>query len=139
MAVYSPGYLLFVRDGTLFAIRCDPETMETQGEPTRVADRVGFFSWTFGYAAISASTNGALAFGPSVLLSTNLQWRNRSGALVGTLGAPNAYRSPRLSPDESSVAFSMIDDQGPDIWLMELTRGGVSRLISDPRSDWFPT
>jgi Tol biopolymer transport system component len=139
MAVHTPGYVLFLRDGMLFAIGFDDSRVQTHGDPVRVADGVGSWGATFGYMAVSASATGALAYGPSVVMTTNLHWRNRTGAIVGTPTTPNVYRSPRLSPDEKSVALAMIGKgQGPDIWLLELTRGALSRVTSAAANDWFP-
>jgi serine/threonine protein kinase/Tol biopolymer transport system component len=138
-AVYSAGHLIFVRDAILFAIAFDRRTLQTSGEAIRVADQVGYFGGTMGYVAVTASTS-TLAHGPSVLQTTALQWRDRVGSIAGTPSAPGAYRSPRLSPDEKSVAVAMLSaqDQSPDIYVLELTRGGLARVTSDPRNDWYP-
>ena len=42
-ALYTPGHLLFVRDGMLFAQAFDLGTLETSGEPVRVGNNVGYF------------------------------------------------------------------------------------------------
>ena len=39
--LYTSGYLLFVRDGILFAQAFDDRTLETRGEAVQVADRIG--------------------------------------------------------------------------------------------------
>ncbi|MGH9385656.1 MAG: protein kinase domain-containing protein [Vicinamibacterales bacterium] len=140
MAVLSEGHLLFVRDGVLFALEFDEQTLQTRGEPTQVADQVGYFGGPFGYIAVTSSNNGVLAYGPSVVMTTSLQWRNAQGELLSTPTKPNVFRSPRLSPDEKSVALSLLDSktQSPDVWILELTRGGLSRVTSNPLNDWFP-
>jgi Tol biopolymer transport system component len=50
------------------------------------------------------------------------------------------YRSPRLSPDQKHVVMSVVDPRtySPDLWILELARGTVSRLTTNPRNDWFP-
>jgi Tol biopolymer transport system component len=140
LAVHAAGRLLFVRDATLFAVAFDERLLQTRGDPVRVADHVGYSGGTFGYGAFSASRNGALAYGPSVVTTTSLQWRARSGSAAGIPTAPGLYRSPRLSPDEDSVALAVIDarNQSLDILILELTRGGFSRVTDDPWTDWFP-
>ena len=140
-AVYVPGHLLLVREGTLFAQAFDDRTLETIGEPVRVADSVGYFGGTFGDASVSASPSGILAYGPTVALTTTLQWRDRQGAVVSNVTAPGAYRSPRLSPSEKHLALHLADQKrspNPDVWLLDLSRGALSVVTSDPRSDWFP-
>jgi serine/threonine protein kinase/Tol biopolymer transport system component len=140
-AVYVPGYLLMVREGMLFARPFDDQRLEITGEPIRVADAVGYFGGTFGDAAVTGSATGVLAHGPDVALTTVLQWRDRSGAVIGTPLPPGAYQGPRLSPDQKNVALAIVDrrhSSSPDVWVMDLSRGTLSRVTSDPRSDWFP-
>jgi Tol biopolymer transport system component len=140
-AVYVSGHLFTVREGMLFAQRFDDKRLEITGEPVRVADAVGYFGGTFGDAAVTGSVTGALAHGPGVGLTTALQWRDRSGAVLGTPLPPGAYQGLRLSPDQKSVALAIVDRQhssSPDVWVLDLNRGTLARVTSDPRSDWFP-
>ncbi len=138
-ALITPGYLLLVRDGMLFAYTFDERTLTTSGDPVRIADNVGYFAGTLGYISASASRVGSVAYGPAVITSTNLQWRDRVGGSTWVL-PPGSYRSPRLSPDQRTVALTAVDAQqpGPDIWLLELSRGTLSRVTSHPQNDWFP-
>jgi eukaryotic-like serine/threonine-protein kinase len=46
-----------------------------------------------------------------------------------------------LSPDESKLAIAKMETDASNvshIWLMDLTRGTLSRLTSVPPNDWFP-
>ncbi len=132
--VFRPGrHPVRYRDGPGYA-------RNQRGASTR-GRWCGLLRWHVRYAAVSASTEGTLAHGPSILVTTNLTWRDRRGAAIGTVGSPNGYRSPRLSPDGRSVAVTIVDPQtqSPDIWILDLTSGGPSRVTSDPRNDWFPT
>jgi Tol biopolymer transport system component len=139
-ALYAEGHLLHVRDGTLFAVPFDERTLQTRGDGVRIAEGVGYFGATFGYAAFSVSEGGVLVHGPSVVMATTLQWRDRTGAVVGTPLPPGIYRSPRLSPDENSVAVALLGEggQSPDVYIFDLLRGGRSRVTSNPANDWFP-
>ena len=139
-AVYASGHLLFVRDGILFAQAFDDRTLQTSGEPIRLADGVGYLATAFAYTAVTTSSSGVLAHGPNVVLTTSLHWRDRAGAIVGPPTAPRAYSSPRLSPDQTSVMVSITDvvTAQPDLWLLALARGTLSRVTSDRSSDWFP-
>ena len=67
--LFASGHLLFMRDGLLFAQAFDLQTLRMTGEPARIADGVGFYEAAFGYAAIDASANGVIAFGPAVRTS----------------------------------------------------------------------
>jgi Tol biopolymer transport system component len=139
MAVVAGGSLFFVRDGTLFAQPFDDATMQPAGDPVRVADQVGFTLGTIGYSPLSAAGT-TVAYGPSVRLLTGLQWRDRSGTPVGPMIARGVYRSPRLSPDGRQLVLTILDEQAnsPDIWILELARGTLRRVTSDPSTDWFP-
>jgi Tol biopolymer transport system component len=139
-AVYASGHLLFVRDGILFAQAFDDRALRTSGEPVRVADGVGYWAAAFAYTAVTASSSGVLAHGPSVVFTTSLRWHDRAGAPLGSPVAARAFGSPRLSPDQTSVMVAITDTTTaqPDLWLLALARGTTSRVTSDPSSDWFP-
>jgi Tol biopolymer transport system component len=140
LAQYASGHLLFVRDGSLFAIPFDERKLQTYGDERAIGDHVGYFSGSFGYASFSVTPNGLLAYGPFVAITTKLDWIDRTGRPLGTLGKPDAYTSPRLSPDEKTAAVAII---GPsmadrDVWTIDLQRGNPSRTTFDPSADWFP-
>jgi hypothetical protein len=140
MALYSSGFLWFSQGGTLFAQAFDVRALRTTNEPIRVADGLGYFP-AIGYAAVTVSATGVLAHGPAVVLTTSVQRRDRSGATDGAPTPPGMYRSPRLSPDQKSVAMAIVEPGGSatsDIWVLDLARGTMSRVTSDPGTDWFP-
>jgi Tol biopolymer transport system component len=140
MPIYGSGYLVTVRDGTLFAQAFDERSHRTTGPPVRVADNVGYFSGSFGFAAATLSPAGVLAYGPSVRLTTSLRWLDRHGAVTQVLGEPDAYSSVRLSPDEHTVASAVAGATMAerDIWLIDAARGTPSRGTFDAAADWFP-
>ncbi len=136
--VYSSGFLWFVQGGSLFAQAFDVRALRTSGEPMRVADGVGQYE-PFGYNALTVSAAGVVVFEPTVALTTSVQQRSRSGAADGPSMPPGIYRSPRLSPDQKSVAMSISEAGGArDIWVLDLARRALSRAVSSPGSDWFP-
>lgn len=140
LAAYGSGYLVFVRDGVMFAQAFDTRSFKLSGEPIRVADGVGYFHGITGYNAVTASADGTLAFGPSIGTTTSLQWHTRSGALAGHLGRPGVYSSPRLSFDGKTVAVSVASPTtgDRDIWALDVARDAESRVTSDAETDWFP-
>ena len=138
-AVYvSPGYLLFVREGTLLAQPFDTRTLTVSGEPAAVAEDLVYFQET-GMTDISASTDGMLAYlsGKNV---TRLRWFSRDGAEQGVVGAPADYTLPRLSPDGQRLAVNIVDPRtaSTDVWLIDLSRGGSSRFTFDSGVEWGP-
>ena len=138
--LYASGYLLFVRDGILLAQAFDDRTLRAQGEAVQIADRVGYFGATLGYIAVTVSPAGVLAYGPSVAMTTSLQWRDRDGTTTGSAIAPAVYRSPRLSSDQKRVVVTKWEPETgqSDIQVLELALRNEQRQTFDLLNDWFP-
>jgi eukaryotic-like serine/threonine-protein kinase len=143
MAEYaSPGYLLYVRDATLFAQPFDEASARLRGEPILVAENVHYF---FGpaHASFSVSQTGVLAYQTAAPLS-RLVWLDRAGKEIGTLGQPQVLNGFRIAPEGGKVAAAIEDRRigTSDVWVFELTRGVSTRLHSDPVDErcpvWFP-
>jgi Tol biopolymer transport system component len=125
---YSPpGYLLFVRAGTLLAQPFDANRLELKGDAIPIAEGVQF-SAAFGDAAVAASQNGVLAYR---LAPSNAQfklvWVDRKGTEQALASVPRTYRNPRLSPDGQRVAVT-IDELGSQEWLLDIGRNTLTRL-----------
>jgi serine/threonine protein kinase len=128
-----PGYLLFVREGTLFAQRMIAKTFHLEGEPLAVAQDVAFNAGN-GRSAIAASRNGVLAYrGNASGSMRQLTWYSREGKLLGAAGKPGEFTSPSLSPDEKSVAVLVGPSGKVDIWVMDLTSGVMTRMTHGSR------
>jgi len=129
----QPGYLLFVREGTLLARRMDPKSLQLQGEPFTVAENVTFNA-TIGRAAFSVSPRGVLAYrsGAASASVRQLAWYDRSGRRIAPLGKPGAWFYPVISPDGKRLALYMDGLSGsgskPDAWVMDLSTEVVTRL-----------
>ena len=126
--LYSPpGYLLFVRAGTLLAQPFDADRLELKGDAIPIAEGVQF-STVFGKAAVAVSQNGVLAYRS---VPTNAQfklvWVDRKGAEQPLPGSPHTYRNPRLSPDGQRLAVT-IDESGSQEWLLNFGRGTLTPL-----------
>jgi hypothetical protein len=74
----------------------DPVQLQLSGSGQTVARQVG--GSTVHYGPMSASENGRLAYGSSVLPDSQLFWIDRSGTEVGRVGEPGDYTSVQLSP-----------------------------------------
>ncbi len=142
-AIYAPpGYLLFVREGTLVAQGFDAGSLQLRGDPTAIAERIGRTGGAAqsGYAPFSASSNGVLAYGAVAAIRNQLRWFDRRGDAQAPLGPPGDYADPELSPDGKRLAVCRDDPKTgtPDVWLIELARGTMSRFTFDPRYDVYP-
>ena len=128
----SPGYLFFIREGSLFSIRFDPARLQTSGTATPVVQQVQFQPYRW-YGVFSVSESGLLLYqGGPVVENSELVWYDRSGGRLQAAFAPGTYAGLRLSPDGQRCAMEVRDDQTGriDIWLGDLTRAVTSRLTS---------
>ena len=134
----SPGYLLFVRDGTLLAQPFDATARHLAGEAMPLADRVGSGPAT-GEAAFSTST-GALAYTSSIDSPlTQLTWVGRDGQVRSAVGAAGEHENPVLSADNDRIAVHRVDRAlGTDLWLMDSVNGSPSRLTFDSGIEFAP-
>jgi Tol biopolymer transport system component len=139
--VYAPpGYVLFVRQGTLLAQPFDAHQFQLNGAVVPLAESVPFER---NAPAFSVSDNGVLTYrtGPADQ-NSQLAWFDRSGKLIETVGAAGSYRGIDLSPDGKRIAVHRHDGGGGDAWVIE-PRGSLTRLTFDPSQDnsspiWSP-
>jgi Tol biopolymer transport system component len=135
-ALYAePGYLLFLRNGSLVAQRFSLERMELQNDPLPVSEttRIGFNPAT-PRAMFSVSQTGVLAYRRS--RPTELGWFDRSGKPVGWTGISGDSLYPALSPDGQRLAVSQYDESTSmrSIWLLDLRLGGTPTRLTSARS-----
>jgi Tol biopolymer transport system component len=131
-AMYASGYLLYLRENTVMAQPFDPSSGTLSGTPTPVAEGVVYDSGVW-RAVFSASQNGILAYEPggSTTLSEQLEWRDRSGKQMGTLGEPQAYFAVEISHDGRRVV-AVIGDPASDVWIYDLEHGVRTRFTFHP-------
>jgi hypothetical protein len=166
--VYAePGYLLFHREGTLYAQAFNPRSLAVNGAAIRVADRIPF--GRTGAAAFAASHTGRLIFrndpqaaGRGAASGTDLRevpllWVNAPGAAPGAgaargrggqagrgqAAAPARWAGVDLSPDGKRMAVHRHDQEGGDIWIFEEGQSTPSRFTFDAGRDnsspvWSP-
>jgi eukaryotic-like serine/threonine-protein kinase len=142
----ASGYLLFVRQGTLLAQPFDAKKLRLTGDPFPIAERV-VDDTANGLGAFSVSDNGVLTYRTGITTTTGqdvqMAWFDRQGKQIEPVGTPAAYRGLDLSSDGMRVAAHRHDGQGGDIWLLERTRGTISRFTFDASQDngaplWSP-
>ncbi len=130
-AYASPGFLLFLREEKLMVQPFDAAHSRLSGEPVPIAEKV---DWHF-----SAADNGVLAYRAGASDVRQLRWFDRSGRELAKVGRPGDYLEPSLSPDGTRVAVGVGTwTPAGDVWLLELSRGSLSRLTSHPTDDITP-
>ena len=135
-ALGGGGWLLWARAGTLVAQRLDPDQHILTGDPVTLADAVAVDE-SF-RSAVSVSATGLVAYRAGGASQRQLIWHDRTGTVLGTLGAPDDSQLlyPSVAPDGRRVAVSRTVQGNTDLWLLEGTR--MSRFTFDLESDRQP-
>ncbi|HEY1805648.1 MAG TPA: protein kinase [Terracidiphilus sp.] len=137
-ALYAPpGYLLYLSQGTLMARPFSARSLSFSGAAFPIAQEVGEYQTIYGYFSVSPA--GLLAFQTVPNSSSNqLNWFSRAGQKLGTVGEPDVYSTPALSPDGTRLAVAVGPQGKRNIWIYDLKRGTGSRLTFDSFDDVNP-
>jgi len=135
----APGHLLFVRGGILLAQSFDAEHLVATGEALPIASAVEERIMLPGWGLFSVSETGLVIWSSAKDREVRLEWLDRTGERIGTLGEPGPYGQIALSPDDTRVAVEVANNEGRfDIWVIDVARGVASRLTSDPGDERDP-
>jgi Tol biopolymer transport system component len=156
-AVYvEPGYLLYHRDGTLYAQAFDADDVELTGDAVRLADGLPYTET--GAAAFAASGNGVLIYrndpqrqtassgaatpAAPILPDAPLVWTTRTGTNEQA-AAPGGWMGVDLSPDGRRAAAHRHDADGGDVWILERGQTTPTKFTFDASQDnsspvWSP-
>jgi Tol biopolymer transport system component len=134
----ASGHLVFAQNGLLLAQRFDAEHLLTGGEAAPIAS--GVAAWPVDPTAGSFSVStGLAAWVSAVDTEVQLEWLDRDGKRLGTLGEPGRYSQIALSPDDRRVAVEISDDEGRfDLWVIDVARGVANRLTTDSGNERDP-
>ncbi len=118
-----PGFLTFVHDGLLRAMRFDGSTASVSGEPMLLAEGVGRSTMDMtGAAFFGASDSGVLAYvGGRGFDSAQLTWLDAGGATTALPIPPAPITQVRLSRDGRRIAARVFDN-GSHIFLYDVDR-----------------
>jgi Tol biopolymer transport system component/predicted Ser/Thr protein kinase len=138
----APHWLLFVREGTLLGQRVDAASARVVGDPVSVAGQVGYSAAT-GWAAFTASPTGMIA-AQMRRDESRLAWFDRGGRELTSVGAPGAYFTLSLSPNDQSILFTRLRPElgTYDLWVTDLARLTEAPVTSSPGMEtgevWMP-
>lgn len=137
MARYVPasGHLLFARGSTVHAVRFDPRTLSTQGEPVALLRDVDGDSIT-GASHFACAEDGTFVYvpGSSQASLRKLAWVSRDGTAEDVAVPPALYNDVRIAPDGQRFAVALGTSGLADIWVYELARKSFTRLTFDGHS-----
>ena len=126
----GPGFLFFMRDGSLVAQRFDATTLTLSGEPQPVAAGGGSF---IDRALFWVSANRTIVYaGGSPVLQSQLAWVDRGGQVLRTIGAPGLFTSVSRAPVGDKAVFVRLDSgsatEKNELWLWDLGRNTQTLL-----------
>jgi Tol biopolymer transport system component/predicted Ser/Thr protein kinase len=135
------GYLTYVSRGTLFAVRFDPEKLETSGAPVPVLQQVSY-SAMFGSAKVSFSRSGTLVYRSREIDASRviIRWMDANGKSQPLLDRPGLFVNPHFSPDGERLAVAN-DDARSGIWIYDIRRDTLSPLSGEKNAThpaWTP-
>ena len=134
------GHLLYVQQGTLFAVPFDPVRLQMVGPGVPVIQGL-MSSPTSGGAQVDVSGEGTVAYVPGGVasnLANATDWMTRDGQTSGLRAARTQWANPRFSPDGQKLAVDISDGKQRDIWVYDLVRDTLTQLTFDPGSDTNP-
>lgn len=137
-AVYAePGFLLYRRGEMLLAQPFDAAAGKLTGPARTVANDVAS-SLADGRAIFSVSQTGVLIY--RTVPDTLLEWVDRGGRTLGTIGVQRRDIDPAVSPDGTRVAVSRYDPirNARNIWILDAADGSGARLTFEDSWDVTP-
>src|SRR5712692_933400 len=129
-ARYLPsGHLVYMHEGTLFAVPFDLKRLEVTGQPAPILEGV-VNTPAFGAAQLSFSDTGDLVYvaGSGGGQNVSIFWMDRAGKFTPLRETPGDYYNPAFSPDGKRLALEISDGKRRDIWVYEWERDTLTRL-----------
>jgi serine/threonine-protein kinase len=126
----ASGHILYVHDGTLFALSTDGSAVNPRGEPVPLLDDIASSS-TSAAGQFDVSRTGIFVYRsgkaqPETWSIVGMDGRG-SKIIQPQLSKPAAYFTPRFSPDGRRLALG-IEMKGVDLYLYDFQNDVLSRL-----------
>jgi eukaryotic-like serine/threonine-protein kinase len=135
----DPGYLVFIRNGTLMVEPFDPGSRKVKGDPTALETLPLRTDYT-GAREVTASRDGILAFRSPGSPNTDLVWYDRQGRSLGKVPInPGRFEGLTVSPDGTHIAVERRSaPTTADIWLVDVDRSVSTRFTFGPGESFTP-
>ncbi len=135
----SSGHLVYVHEGTLFAVPFDLQRLEVTGQAAPILEGV-VTNPNNGGAQFSFSQTGTLVYiaGRSIAQNVSIYWMDREGKFKPLRETPGAYVNPAFSPDGKRLALEIADGKRTDIWVYEWERDTLTRLTFGGEANSYP-
>ena len=126
---YLPsGHLVYIHEGTLFAVPFDIEHLQVTGGAAPILE--GVLANSNGGAQFSFSATGNLVYVPGTSAARNVSvyWLDRQGKFQPLREASANYLDPVFSPDGKRLAVAIRDGSRIDIWVYDWLKDTLTRL-----------
>jgi len=136
---YLPtGHLVYVANGTLYAVPFDLGRLEVRGTAVPVLEDVAS-SVGFGFAQMDFSSDGRLLYRSGRTSGrTVVQWLSADGQLEPLWAEPAFYQFPEFSPDGNRLMSVRAEGAGADIWIYDPQRGTKTRATAGTGVNTIP-
>ena len=139
-ARYLPsGHVVYMHEGTLFAVPFDLQRLELTGQPAPILEGI-VTNPGVGGAQFSFSETGNLVYvsGGAGAQNVSIYWMDREGKFTPLRETPAGYYNPTFSPDGRRLALDIYDGKRGDIWLYEWERDTLTRLTFAGDNNYDP-
>src|SRR5262249_2439052 len=129
-ARYLPsGHLVYIHEGTLFAVPFDLDRLEITGQPVPAVEGVAT-SFNTGHTQYAVSQAGTFVYipGRSAGSDAPIFWLDREGKTKALYSKPTNWSDPHFSPDGKKIAIDMNDGRGTGIWVYDWSRETTTRF-----------
>ena len=125
----SSGHLVYLHNGTLFAVPFDAKRLEMTGQPFPVLEGVTMNIETGG-AQFSVSDSGTLMYvaGTATRPEVAIYWMDAAGKFAALRETPGLYADIAISPDGKRLAMDINDGKRSDIWVYDRERDTLTRI-----------
>ena len=131
------GHIVYAGMESYMAVSFDLESLSIEGSPFPILD--GVLTDAAGVTQLTFSRNGILAYVPGVDMGiTNPTWVDRDGNERAIPINSGRYGSFDLSPDDSQLAFSIVDAEDSDVWVYDFERTISPQRLTVNRGALFP-
>lgn len=128
--------VVFRRSESLYAQAVDWSTPALVGAPTLVTSEL---DTNIGSASRdSLSNTGILAYLQQSDRQQQFTWYDRSGLVLGPVGAPGNYATWDLSNNGRRIATAIRSDAGTNLWAIDTATGSPSRVTLGAANDVDP-
>jgi serine/threonine-protein kinase len=136
----ATGHLVYIHEGTLFAVPFDPARLEIRGTAVPLLDDLAADP-NSGAGQFSFSSSGTFVYrsGKASAQSWPVSWLDSSGQTKPMILTLGLYVAPRFSPDGQRLALMQTAGSREGIFVYDWQRETMSRLSSGAPGPSYPT